>query len=145
MSTHATRTGTAARTDGIAWATGLASFAAILMVVNGVWAVLLGIAAVFRDEVYVEQGGYVYGFDLTAWGWLHIALGVVVAAAGLGVVRGATWALVVAVLVAGLSLVVNFVFIPYQPVWSILVIVVDVVVIWALVTHRPDGTGSGRG
>jgi hypothetical protein len=78
----------------------------------------------------------VYSFDITGWGWIHLILGVLVALAGIGIVQGQTWAAVVGITLASLSLLVNFAFIPYYPVWSILIIALDVIVIWALVTYR---------
>jgi hypothetical protein len=116
------------------WATGFAMFAGVLMIVVGVWGVLAGIAAILNDEVYVTTPDYVYSFDLTSWGWIHLILGALLAVAGVGVVQGATWARVVGIALAALSLLANFAFIPYYPIWSILIIALDVVVIWALAT-----------
>ena len=88
--------------------------------------------------MYVTTPQYVYSFDITGWGWIHLILGAVVAAAGVGVVRGATWAVVVGITLASLSALVNFAFIPYYPVWSILIIALDVAIIWALATYRRE-------
>ena len=118
------------------WATGFAMFAAVLMMVAGVWSVLAGIAAILNDQVYVTTPQYVYSFDITSWGWIHLILGVVLALAGVGVLQGTTWARVVGIAVASLSLLANFAFIPYYPVWSILIIALDVIVIWAIATYR---------
>jgi hypothetical protein len=126
------------RDDVPARAPGFASFAGILMIISGGWGVITGVSAILDDEVYVETPDYVYGVDLTAWGWVHLVLGALVVLAGVGVVRGATWARAVALLLAGLSLLVNFVFIPYHPLWSVLVIVLDVLVIRAILSSlRP--------
>jgi hypothetical protein len=120
------------------FATGFAMFAGVLMIVSGLWGVLAGIAAILNDEVYVTTLRYSYSFDITGWGWIHLILGAVVAAAGVGVVRGATWAVVVGITLASLSALVNFAFVPYYPVWSILIIAVDVAIIWALATYRRE-------
>jgi len=120
------------------FATGFAMFAGVLMILSGLWGVLAGLAAILNDEVYVTTPEYVYGFDLTGWGWIHLILGAVVAAAGVGVVRGATWAVVVGITLASLSALVNFAFIPYYPIWSILIIALDVAIIWALATYRRE-------
>jgi hypothetical protein len=120
------------------WATGLTLFAAALMVVVGVLHALAGIAAVFEDTVYVTTPEYVYSFDLTAWGWIHLLVGVVVLVAGFGVMRGQTWARVVGIVLACVSLIANFLFIPYFPIWSLIIIALDVAVIWALATYRHD-------
>jgi hypothetical protein len=120
------------------WLTGFAMFAGVLMIVVGVWSVLAGLAAILNDNLYINTPEYVYSFDLTGWGWAHLILGALVALAGVGVLQGATWARVVGVTVAVLSLFANFAFIPYFPIWSILIIALDVIVIWALVTYRPE-------
>jgi hypothetical protein len=120
------------------FATGFAMFAGVLMIVTGLWSVLAGIAAILNDEVYVTTPQYLYSFDLTGWGWIHLILGVLVAVAGVGVVQGMTWAVAVGITLASLSALVNFAFIPYYPIWSILVIALDVVVIWALVSYRRE-------
>jgi hypothetical protein len=134
-SSRPTRPGYLQRTP---WLTGFAMFAGVLMLVVGVWGVLAGIAAILHDNVYVNAPNYVYSFDLTGWGWAHLVLGALVALAGVGVLQGATWARFVGIAVAVLSLLANFAFIPYYPVWSILIIAVDVIVIWALATYRPE-------
>jgi hypothetical protein len=118
------------------WAGGLTLFAATLMVVAGVWHVLAGIAALFRDTLYVTTPEYIYSFDITAWGWVHLLLGVLVAVAGIGVVRGQTWARVVGIGLASLSMIANFLFIPHYPLWSLTIIALDIAVIWALATYR---------
>jgi hypothetical protein len=120
------------------WASGFAMFAGVIMIVLGLWGVLAGFAAILNDEVYVTTPEYVYSFDITSWGWIHLILGVLVAVAGVGVLQGATWAVVVGIAVASLSLLANFAFIPYYPIWSILIIALDVVVIWALATYRRE-------
>jgi hypothetical protein len=138
MSTGASRPTASGQQQTTVWSTGFAMFAGVLMIVAGLWSVLAGIAALVNDEVYVSTAEYVYSFDLTGWGWIHLILGVLVALAGIGVVQGQTWAAVVGITLASLSLLVNFAFIPYYPVWSILIIALDVIVIWALVTYRRE-------
>jgi hypothetical protein len=119
-------------------ASGLTVFAAALMVVTGIWQIFVGIAALFRDVVYVATPQYIYSFDLTAWGWVHLILGILVTVTGFGVISGQTWARVVGILLVGLSLIANFMFLPHYPVWSVIIIALDVAVIWALATYRRD-------
>jgi hypothetical protein len=130
----------AARPTGrtAAWGSGMTLFAAAMMIVNGIWHALAGLAALLRDEVYVTTPEYVYAFDLTGWGWIHLLLGTAVAIAGFAVTRGQLWARVVGIALASLSLIANFLFIPYYPVWSLVIIALDVAVIWALTTYRSD-------
>jgi len=117
---------------------GLTLFAAAMMIVAGIWHALAGLAALFRDEVYVFTPDYIYSFDLTAWGWIHLLLGIAVVIAGFAVMRGAMWARVLGIALACLSLIANFLFIPHYPVWSLVIIALDVAVIWALATYRSD-------
>jgi hypothetical protein len=138
MSTPAASRPTASGQQSALFATGFAMFAGVLMILAGLWGVLAGFAAILNDEVYVTTPEYVYSFDITGWGWIHLILGVLVVAAGVGVVQGATWAVVVGIVLASLSALVNFAFIPYYPVWSIMIIALDVVVIWALATYRRE-------
>jgi len=120
------------------WASGLTVFAGVLMIVDGIFGVLTGIAALLNDKVYVTTPEYVYAYDLTTWGWVHLLLGVLVGLAGLAVLRGQTWGRVTGMAMAGVSLVANFMFIPHYPVWSIVIIALDVAIIWALAVYRRD-------
>lgn len=120
------------------WANGLTIFAGSVMVVVGVWQVLVGISALIRDTVYLTTPNYVYSFDLTGWGWTHLLLGILVGLTGACVLVGQTWARIVGIVLASLSLIANFAFIPYYPLWSILVIALDVAVIWALAVYRRE-------
>lgn len=114
------------------WAVGFVVFAAVMMMLAGGFQTIAGIAAIFEDEFFVVGANYVYDVDVTAWGWIHLILGVILFAAGAGVLSGATWARVVGITLASLSAFANFFFIPYYPVWSIVIIALDVAVIWAL-------------
>ena len=120
------------------WASGLTVFAGALMIVDGVFGVLTGIAALLNDKIYVTTPEYVYAYDLTTWGWIHLLLGVLVGLAGVAVLRGQTWGRITGMAMAGLSLVANFMFIPHYPVWSIVIIALDVAIIWALAVYRRD-------
>ncbi|MEV5335115.1 hypothetical protein AB0K99_24180 [Streptomyces werraensis] len=108
------------------------------MVFGGVMAIFEGIAAIARDDVFVATPNFTYEFSLTGWGWVHLILGALVAAAGLALFTGATWARAVGVGLAGLSMIAHFVWLPYQPVWSIVLIVVDGFIIWALCAPRRE-------
>jgi hypothetical protein len=78
---------------------------------------------------------WVFAFDLTTWGWIHLVVGLIVALAGYFVLTGAVWARTVGVIMAVLSALLNFVWLPYYPVYSVVVIALDVLVIWALIAH----------
>ncbi|MGX7729141.1 DUF7144 family membrane protein [Rhodococcus sp. 2H158] len=118
-------------------AAGTSMGAAIILVTIGILQVFQGIAAVAEDEVFVVGIEYTYKFDLTTWGWIHIVLGVVAALVGFALFTGATWARVAAIVLASLSILANFMWLPYYPWWSVLIIALDVVVIWAVSTWNP--------
>ncbi|MEV0780224.1 hypothetical protein ACIBLA_36825 [Streptomyces sp. NPDC050433] len=122
---------------GTAWATGGAMFAGVLLFVDGVLAVLNGVVSIARDNVYTLNGAYTYQFSLTTWGWIHVAAGAVLALTGLGIIARAPWARLIGVGVAAISIVLNFMWLPYQPVWAVVVIALGVFVIWSLLTDRP--------
>jgi hypothetical protein len=118
-----------------AWAQGLIMFAAVMMFVGGGFQAIAGLAAIFENEFYTVTPNYVFEFDVSAWGWIHLVLGLVVIFAGYGLLSGQTWARVVGIILASVSALVNFAFIPYYPFWSLTIIALDVFIIWALATQ----------
>ncbi|MFC4784223.1 DUF7144 family membrane protein [Nocardioides sp. MAHUQ-72] len=111
-------------------------FAATMMLMLGVFHAVQGLVAIFRDEYYVVgRSGLTLHVDYTVWGWVHLVLGLVVAGAGAGLLTAQMWARVVGVLAAGVSAVVNMAFLAAYPFWSVVVILVDVLVIWAITVH----------
>jgi hypothetical protein len=118
------------------WAQGFSVFAAIIMMTVGVLHVIAGLAAILNGQFYVVGPNYVFSISVAAWGWVHLLLGAVVGAAGYFVLSGRVWARVVGIVLAALSLIANFLFIPYYPLWSILIIALDVAIIWALCIPR---------
>jgi hypothetical protein len=121
---------------GTMWQSGWIVFAAVMMIFGGTMAILQGITAILRDDVLVVTRNYAYTFNTTSWGWLHLALGIVVVLAGLALFTGALWARAVAVLIAGLSMIANFMWLPYYPFWAIVLIAINAFVIWAVCTTR---------
>lgn len=113
-------------------AVGVVMFAGIVMIVSGVFQALAGITALFQGSFYAVTPKYVYELNVTTWGWIHLVLGVVVLLAGFGVMSGNLWARIVGIILAALSAFANFMFIPHYPIWSLLIIGLDVLVIWAL-------------
>jgi hypothetical protein len=120
------------------WVMGFAMFAGVTMIILGVFQVIEGLSAIFRDEIYVVGARYVFSFDLTAWGWIHLLLGVLLLAAGVALRTAQTWARSVGIAFAALSMIANFMFLPYYPVWSLLIIALDIVVIWALCLYNRE-------
>jgi hypothetical protein len=135
------RAGRGQQTTG--WAVGFILFAAIMMIMTGFFQVLAGLVAIFENEFYVATRNYLFQFDATTWGWIHLLVGLLVAFAGWGLLSGRTWARVVAITLALLSAVANFLFIPYYPFWSLLIITLDVFVIWAVCAHGGELRDSG--
>ncbi len=128
------------RTDtrGSRLATGFITFAGVLMIMTGGFQALVGLVAVLQDDFYVATKNYVFDFDATAWGWIHLIVGVVVVLAGFGILAGQLWGRIVGVVLALVSAITNFAFIPFYPFWSILIIALDVFIIWALLAHGRD-------
>ena len=119
-------------------AVGFILFAAIMMIMVGVFQALQGLVAIFENEFYVQTRNYLFQFDATTWGWVHLLVGLLVAFAGWGLFSGRTWARVVALTLAVLSAITNFLFIPYYPFWALLLITLDIFVIWAVAAHGGD-------
>ena len=131
MSTTSSRSAYEHSTKG-AWAMGGVAFAGIMLATLGVFQLLQGIAAIADDEVYVSGIEYVYRFDLTTWGWIHLIIGVIAIGAGLGMLAQQTWANLVGLLIAFLSAISSFAFMPYYPFWSLVILAFDIFVIWAV-------------
>ena len=127
-----------ARREWNPWAAGMAIFAGVLMLTAGVFQAIQGLVALVDDNFYVTVRDYTFKFDLTTWGWIHLIGGVIVALAGAFVIRGDLWARILAMFLAGLSALANFAWIPQYPVWSTLIIAIDVLIIWALAVYTPE-------
>jgi hypothetical protein len=118
------------------WAYGVSVFAGVMMIVGGGFQALEALAAIVNDKYLVVLPNYIYAFDLTAWGWIHLIIGLALVAIGICLLMGQGWARVAGIVVAGLAAVANFTWLPYSPLWAIIVIAIDVLVIWALVSAR---------
>jgi hypothetical protein len=120
------------------WTVGFVYFAGAMMVLIGIFHAIAGLAAIFEDEFFVVGRNYVFDLDVTAWGWIHLIGGIIVIAAGIGVYSGAPWARTVGVILAGLSAIGSFFYIPYYPVWAVLIIALDVMVILSLIAFSRE-------
>jgi hypothetical protein len=107
-------------------------FAAVTMIMLGVWQAIEGIFAIAADGFYTAVPGYIVEVDTTAWGWVHLILGIVAAIAGGALFSGASWARALGILVACLVLINNFLYLPYYPFWTLLIIALAVFSIWAM-------------
>jgi hypothetical protein len=119
--------------------TGLIAFAGIVMILLGIFHVIQGFVALFNSDYYlVGKSGLVLNVDYTAWGWFQLIAGLLVIAAGAGLFAGQVWARVVAILLAMISAVINIGFLAAYPLWSLMMIGLDVLVIWALTVHGSE-------
>ena len=107
-------------------------FAATLMIVGGIMQVFQAISAIANDEFFVTLPNYVVTLDVSTWGWIHLMFGILVVIAGMALYSGSRPAAIFAIVLAVLSAIANFGFIPYYPVWSVFILAVDVFVIWAI-------------
>jgi|SRR4051794_8381466 hypothetical protein len=115
---------------------GFVVFAGIMLMMLGSLHVIEGFVALVKDEYYlVGSSGLVLSMDFTAWGWTHLIIGILAVGAGVGVLAGQTWARVFGIAIAVLSVLANVLFVSAYPIWSIIVIALDVLVIYALAVH----------
>jgi hypothetical protein len=120
------------------WAIGWTYFAAFIMMMIGVWHAIAGLASIVNDDFMVITQEYVFKFNSATWGWIHLILGILVVLAGFGLFSGAVWARTVGVILAVVSGIAAFAWLPYQPFWAILIGFAAISVIWALTVHGRD-------
>jgi hypothetical protein len=128
------RVATIERAEVTGWV-GFIAFAGMILILAGIMQAVYGLVAVVNDTwvVFGNRGNLV--LDIKAWGWIHLALGAVLVLVGIGVLLGNTVARIVGIVVAGISLIANFMFLPAYPVWGLVLIALDLLVIYALIAH----------
>jgi hypothetical protein len=119
-------------------AVGYIMFASFILIMIGIFHAIDGLAAIINDTFYSQVGDYVFKFNVSTWGWIHLIGGIIILIAGFSLYGGAIWARTVGVIVALISAIASFASLPYYPVWSILIIILDICVIWALTIHGRD-------
>lgn len=135
---HATERREAPAPQATGWV-GWIVFASVMMIMVGTFQVVIGLTSLFKSGYYaVPQQGLLVNVDFTAWGWAHIILGAVAVAAAFGLLAGQMWARIVGIAMALVSAVVNMAFIAAYPLWSIMVITLDVLVIYAIAMHGKE-------
>jgi hypothetical protein len=123
------------RPDPTGW-TGWVVFASFMMFLLGAFQAVQGLVALFDDGFYlVTSGNLVVDVNYNVWGTVHLLLGVLLMLTGAGVLTGNLAARTIGVILAGLSALANLLFIEAYPFWSIIIITVDVLVIYALTVH----------
>lgn len=115
---------------------GFTLVAAVLMMISGAWDILQGIAAIIHGSFVVVVRNYAYSLSAGDWGWFHLIMGAVMLAAGIALLTDKFWARMVGVAVVTISMIVNFLYIPYQPVWSVVLIGLNLTILWALLAPR---------
>jgi hypothetical protein len=110
-------------------------FAAAIVIIAGVFNIVDGLVAMFRDEILLDTGPRLLVFDVTQWGWILLIFGTLQVVVGAFLLRGVMWARIAAVILAGLNAVAQLSFMAAHPVWATIVIALDVVVIWAVTVH----------
>jgi hypothetical protein len=124
-----------AERQGSAWAAGWISFAGFMMILLGSFHAVSGLVGIFNDTFYVKGSKYLFQFDRSTWGWINLIIGIVVVLAGFGVFSGAIWARTVGVIMAIVSGIAAFAWLPWYPIWAIAIIVCAIAVFWALTAH----------
>ena len=123
--------------------TGGATFAAVLMIIGGGFGILQGIALLAKAEYYVQPNGYFINTSASTWGWVLLIIGIIVLAAGFGVLSGAFWARWLGIIFVSIQAFGNFLFIPVQPWWSSILALVDLWIIHSLFVHRRERLRRG--
>ncbi|MFO0955440.1 MAG: hypothetical protein U0526_02795 [Candidatus Saccharibacteria bacterium] len=132
---------TKSATDVSGWV-GWVYFAGIFMIIEAIFQLIAGTVALVNDQLYVLGVERLWIVDVTTWGWIHLFIGIILLFAGGAVMAGKMWGRVVGVLIAALALIANFAFIPVYPIWSVIMVVVSALVIYALVVHGKEAAAE---
>jgi hypothetical protein len=124
------------------WTIGLSVFAGSMMILAGIFQAFEGLSALITKEFFVTTPNYLFHFDVTTWGWIHLIEGIIIGIAGFYIFLGQGWARGIGIFLAIMSAIANFFYIPYYPVWSIIIIALDIAVIAALASYNEDAAGQ---
>ena len=119
------------------WVVGLARFAGVVMIISGIFQLFEGLAAIVQQGYYVISHTYAFYLNVSTWGWINLIIGIVVTIVGFSIFSGKMWARVISIILVSISAIANFFYIPYYPIWAILIISLDIAVIWALSSYAP--------
>ena len=113
-------------------------FAAVMMIMTGTFNAIYGLVALFEDQYYTISRQGLLVFDLTQWGWILLIFGVLAVFAGIALFSGAMWARIITVALAAINAIAHMAFMSAYPVWALITIAVDVLVIWAVIVHGDE-------
>ncbi len=117
---------------------GIITAAAVVLILAGVMHAMQGVVGLATNEFYVVTRRWLFEFDVTTWGWIHILVGLLGAGTGVALLLGASWARILGVIIASVSVIANFLWLPYYPLWAVIIIAFDLFVIWALIVSWQD-------
>lgn len=125
----------AKQTNDVSGWTGWIFFGGFMMMLLGIFQIVAGLTALLNDKWLVAGENNLLVLDFTTWGWIHLIIGIVVLLAGYSVMQGAFWARVMGVIFASLAIVANMAYVNAYPIWSLLMIVFAIFVIYAIIVH----------
>jgi hypothetical protein len=114
------------------------TFAGVMLLTLSIFQIIEAITALAKDDLFVSTLNYTFEIDVSSWGWIHLILGVLGAAIAIGILMNQTWGRLAGIAIASLSAINGFLFMPYYPVWALVIIAFDVFVIWALCFQLTD-------
>lgn len=112
--------------------------ASVLLCISGVFNAITGLVAIFSDKIYVQGSVATVALDVTGWGWFHLFWGVLLFATGMALYAGQTWARAVAIIVVAINMVSQLMEMPAYPLWSLVILTLDLLVIWAIIVHGDE-------
>jgi hypothetical protein len=113
-------------------------FAGLILIMVGAFNIIDGLVALFKHTVYVQPSGNLVAFNYTGWGWILLIIGIAQILVGLALMRGSLFARIVAIVLVAINAIAQIGFITAYPLWSLLVIGVDILILWALVVHGEE-------
>ena len=118
---------------------GWIAFAAVMMILLGFFHAIQGLVALLDDKTFlIADSGLTVSVSYTTWGWVHLIGGIIIALAGISLFAGRMWARIVGVILAFVSAIANIAFLSAYPIWSAIMIVLDILIIWALTVHGSE-------
>ena len=112
--------------------------AVVVLILAGVMHAMLGVVGLATNEFYLMTGRWMFQFDVTTWGGVHVLVGLIGAGTGVALLYGQSWARILGVIIAAVSVIANFLWLPYYPLWAVIIIAFDLFVIWALIVSWQD-------